>query len=306
MSAIVLENKKILITGLTGQVAKPVALAFAETNDVWGIARFSNLAVRKELEAGGINCLTFDLSTPDFSEVPDDFDYVLNFAVSYDPNFDATITTIVEGLGLLMSHCQNAKAFLHCSTVGVYKANGREPLKETDPLGDSNHAILPAYSICKIAAEGMARFCAKKWSLPTIIARLNVPYGDNGGWPLLHMEMLLADQPIAVHTNKPSLYNPIHEDDIIGSIQKLLDAATVPANIVNWSGSVRVSLEEWSEHIGRLVGKKVAFDYTHQTIGSCVSDTEKMEAIIGKTKVDWKDGIRRMVKARHPEIKLQE
>ena len=146
-----MENNKILITGLTGQVAKPVALAFAKKNDVWGIARFSNPDIKKELEDTGITCLKFDLSEPDFSEVPDDFDYVLNFAVSFDPNFDGTITAIVEGLGFLMSHCRKAKAFLHCSTCGVYQLSGHKPMKETDPLGDSHSALLPSYSICKIA-----------------------------------------------------------------------------------------------------------------------------------------------------------
>ncbi len=305
MSDMMLENKKILITGLTGQVAKPVALAFAENNDVWGIARFSNPDIKKELEDAGITCVTFDLSEPDFSEVPNDFDYVLNFAVSFDPNFDATITSIVEGLGFLMSHCRNAKAFIHCSTCGVYKVSGHEPMKETDPLGDSHSAILPAYAICKTAAEGMARFCAKNWNIPTIIARLNVPYGDNGGWPSLHMELILADQPVAVHTNKPSLFNPIHEDDIIATIPKLIEAATIPANIVNWAGTEQVSLEEWSGYIAKLVGKSVDLEYTSDTLESTVADTEKMESITGKTKVAWQDGIRSMVKARHPEIDLK-
>jgi UDP-glucuronate 4-epimerase len=35
-----LDGAKILITGPTSQVALPIATALAETNDVWGIARF--------------------------------------------------------------------------------------------------------------------------------------------------------------------------------------------------------------------------------------------------------------------------
>ncbi len=34
MSSLLLKDEKILITGLTGQVANPVALAFAKDNDV--------------------------------------------------------------------------------------------------------------------------------------------------------------------------------------------------------------------------------------------------------------------------------
>jgi nucleoside-diphosphate-sugar epimerase len=281
-------------------------MAFARHNDVWGLARYSNPDIRKELEDAGITCVTFDLSKPDFYEVPDDFDFVFNFAVSFDPNFDVTITAIVEGLGFLMSHCRKAKAFFHCSTCGVYRVSGHRPMKETDPLGDSHSALLPSYSICKIAAEGMARFCARKWSLPTVIARLNVPYGDNGGWPSVHMEFILAGLPVAVHTNKPCLYNPIHEDDIIETLPKLMETAAVPANTVNWAGTEQVSLEDWSNYIARLVGKTVTFEYTGDALDSSVADTEKMETITGKTKVDWKDGMRRMVRARHPEIELRD
>ncbi len=301
-----LQGKRILITGLTGMVANSVALALARDNDVWGLARFSKPKVKDQLEENGIKCVKFDLANPDFSQVPNDFDYALNFAVSYEPDFDRTITTIVEGLGLLMSHCRYVKAFLHCSTTGVYQFNDHTPLKETDPLGDNHRAIMPAYSICKIAAEGVARFAARQWNIPTIIARLNVPYGDNFGWPYFHMEMILGGQPITVHTNKPSMYSPINSDDIIGTIPGLLDGASVPATIVNWAGKDQVSVEDWCEYIGQLVGKNVEFAYTDQTLESIIADTTRMKELVGVTKTDWRDGIKRMVEKSHPELVLKE
>ena len=42
-----LKGQKILITGLTGQVAYPVAVALAKESDVWGIARFSDPAKKE-------------------------------------------------------------------------------------------------------------------------------------------------------------------------------------------------------------------------------------------------------------------
>ncbi len=305
MNDVLLKDKKILITGLTGQVAGPAAMAFSKENDVWGAARFSNPVIKEKLEASGINCVKVDLAEGDFKELPDDVDYVLNFAVSYDPDFDKAIKTIVEGLGLLMGHCRNAKAFLHCSTTGVYQFKGHEPIKETDPLGDNHKNMFPTYSISKIAAEGMARFAARQWNIPTIIARLNVPYGSSGGWPAMHLEMILQDQPIQVHTNKPSLYNPIHEDDIIRTIPKLLEHAAVPATIVNWAGKDQVSIEEWCGYIGELTGRQPRFEYTDQTLESVCVDTDKMKQLIGETQVDWQDGFKRMIRDLHPEIELK-
>ena len=39
------EGKKILVTGPTGQVAFPLACTLAKKNEVWGAARFSDHAV---------------------------------------------------------------------------------------------------------------------------------------------------------------------------------------------------------------------------------------------------------------------
>jgi len=300
-----LKGKKILVTGLTGQVTYPVALALAKESDVWGIARFSDPEKKKSLESAGITCVTVDLAEADFSRLPNDFDYVLNFAVSFDQNFDVVFSTIVEGLGLLMSHCRNAKAFFHCSTTGVYQFNDHEELKETDLLGDNHRVLIPTYSISKAAAEGIARFGAREWNLPTVIARLNVPYGDNGGWPDFHFELMRAGLPVPVHTNKPSEFRPIHEKDIIRTIPELLEHAGVPATIVNWGGKDRVSVEQWCEYMGKLTGHEPNFDYTDQTLESVIPDLTKMHRLIGETQVDWRDGIRRMLAARHPEIPLK-
>jgi nucleoside-diphosphate-sugar epimerase len=161
---------------------------------------------------------------------------------------------------------------------------------------------MPTYSICKIAAESMARFGARQWNLPTTIARFSVPYGDNGGWPWYHLLMMKAGVPIPVHSDKPCLYNPIHEDDYIAQIPRLLEIASVPATVINWGGSERVSIEEWCEHIGALTGLTPEFRYTEDTLRSLPIDPGRMHELIGETKVPWRDGIRRMLAARAPDL----
>jgi UDP-glucuronate 4-epimerase len=301
-----LAGARILITGPTGQVAKPLSLALAKRASVFGLARFSNQAAKAELEAGGVRCITGDLAAGAFDGVPTDIDYVLNLAIAKTSSWDADLAANVEGLGLLMSRLRNAKALLHCSSTAVYQPNGHHVFVETDPLGD-NHRVpsmsfMPTYSINKIAAEAMARYVAREHGVPTTIARLNVPYGDNGGWPWLHMEQVLAGQPIAVHPDAPSNYNPIHEDDIIAMVPALLGAASVPATIVNWGGDEVVSIEEWSTYIGSLAGKEATFVHTDAVLESVAVDLTKMHEIAGHTTVSWRDGIRRMVQHFHPEL----
>jgi UDP-glucuronate 4-epimerase len=292
---------KVLITGATGQVALPVSLALAKDNEIWAVARFKDEASRRKLEAADVVCVARNLATDGFDELPDDFDYVLNLAVVKSGKWDRDLAANGESVGLLMHHCRKAKAFLHCSTTGVYAPNGHQPLAEDSPLGDNHRVLMPTYSIAKIAAEVMARYGARQWGIPTTIARLNVPYGDHGGWPTFHLEMLLAGQPIEVHTNAPSQYNPIHDDDILEGIPRLLAVASVPATIVNWAGPDVVSIEEWCTYLGALVGVEPSFVFSDHVLESVVSDNTRMNALIGAARVRWQDGFRRMVAARHPE-----
>ncbi|MFN8626951.1 MAG: NAD(P)-dependent oxidoreductase [Candidatus Binatia bacterium] len=298
-------NEKILIAGPASQVALPIARALAARNEVYGLARFSNPASRAALEAAGIRCLRADLAYDSFAGIPDDFTYGLNFAVTRTGVFDDDLAGNAEGAARLMFHCRTVKAWLHCSSSAVYRYAGRHPLKESDPLGDSRRSFMPTYSICKIAAEAMARFAARQWNIPTTIARLNVPYGDNGGLPAMHLDWMLAGTPIALHPDTPSLRSLIHEDDYVAHIPKLLAIAAVPATTINWGGSEAVSVEGWCAYIERLTGVTARFTHTENAIGSIVLDLTRMHEHLGRTTVDWRDGIRRMIAARHPELRLR-
>lgn len=298
-----LTDQKILVTGPTSQVALPLTRALAQHNQVSGLARFSNPAERERLEALGVRCLAADLAQDTLENVPDEFDYVLHYAVVKSGDIDVDLAANVEGLGRLMSRVRSAGAFLHCSSGGVYQPPPRGvAVKETDPLGDNHRAMMPTYSLCKIAAEAMARFGARQWNLPTTIVRYSVPYGDNGGWPWWHLMMMKAGAPIPVHTEQPNLYNPLHEDDYIEHVPKLLKAATVPATTVNWGGSEAVSIEDWTAYLGELTGLEPKLEPTEQAFGSLQLDLTRMHGLLGPTRVRWRDGIRRMVKARNPEL----
>jgi UDP-glucuronate 4-epimerase len=297
-----MRGSKILITGPTGQVASPIAQALAADNEVWGIARFTNAAAREALEKSGVRCETVNLAAGDFTGIPSDFDYVLNLAVAKSGNWDKDLAANAESVGLLMAHCRNARAFLQCSSGAVYDPPDDEPRTERAALGDNHKPLFPTYSISKIAGEVVARTMARALGVPTVIARLNVPYGDNGGWPFYHMEMMLAGIPIPVPAGGPARYNPIHEDDIITTIPKLLAVASVPAITLNWCGDQAVSLQEWCSYLGSLVGKEPVFQESEQALRGNPTDPSRMRELVGVTTVDWQDGMRRLATKFHPEL----
>jgi nucleoside-diphosphate-sugar epimerase len=299
-----LQGAKIVVTGVTGQVAEPLACSLAQHNEVIGAARFSDPGARSRLEAAGVRCVPVDLLAGEVSALPEDAEYVLNFAVSKTNKWDADLDAGVGGVATLMEHHRRARAFLHCSTTAVYKPMGHHVFAETDLLGD-NHGVWPflrTYSICKIAAEGAARWAARRFELPTVITRLSVPYGDRGGWPAVHLHMMRNGSAVPVHVDAPSVYHPLHEDDIAAMLPRMLAAASVPATVVNWGGDAAVSIEEWCTYLGDLTGVEARFEPTEHTIDSVQLDLTRMHELAGPTGVDWKDGMRRMVAARHPEL----
>jgi nucleoside-diphosphate-sugar epimerase len=283
-------------------VATPVALALAADNEVWGIARFTDTATRERLERAGVRCEAVNMAAGDFTGLPMDFDYVLNLAVAKSGRWDKDIAANAESAGLLMAHCRNAKAFLHCSSGAVYDPPGDEPRTERDVYGDNHKSLLPTYSITKIAGEVVVATMARALDVPATIARLNVPYGDNGGWPYFQMEMMLGGMPVSVPPGGPAVYNPIHEDDIIAMIPKLLGVASVPVTTVNWGGDQYVSIQEWCTYLGSLVGKEPVFEESNQALRGNPLDVTRMHELIGGTTVDWRDGMRRMATKFHPEL----
>ena len=299
-----LRGRSIVVTGVTGQVAEPVAVALARGNEVVGAARFKDEAARRRLEAAGVRCVPVDLAAGDVAGLPAGADYVLNFAVGKSNNWELDLRTNSGGLAWLMEHHQGAAAFVHCSTTGVYKPMGHHVFAEQDELGD-NHGVWPflrTYSICKIAAEGTARWASERFDLPTTVARLSVPYGDRGGWPAIHLEMMISGSEIPVHLDAPSVYHPLHEDDIIAMIPGLINAAATPATTVNWGGDQAASIEEWCGCLSELTGVPVRFAPTRDTIDSVQIDLTRMHQLVGTTTVGWRDGMRRLVAARRPEL----
>ncbi|MFH2046330.1 MAG: NAD(P)-dependent oxidoreductase [Pseudomonadota bacterium] len=295
-----IKKKKILITGPTSQVGMPVALALVQNNDVWGIARFTNEDARKFLEKEGITCVTADFATSDFSDLPDDFDYVLNFAVTRGghDDWDRDIASNAEFVALLMARLSSLKGFFHCSTMGVYKYQGpKHKFVETDAIGGINHGnMIPTYPYTKIMAEAVVRAAARVNKIPTTIARLNVPYGVIDSWPAAIYLGMQRGLSIYLHPDRPNMYNPIHNDDILSTIPRMLDVASVPATIVNWGGE-QASLEDWCKIFKELTDIEPKFSDIPSPVSPVVGDLTKMHKLIGPTKVTIRDGLKRIVEA---------
>jgi UDP-glucuronate 4-epimerase len=296
----VLDSQKILITGATGKIAFPIARELAKRNEVWGAARFSNPAGIEKLQAANIRPLTLDVASEDFSSVPADFNYVFHAAVDNGAgDWTNTVRTNAHNSGLLLHHLRKVKGFVYCSTGSIYAYQGQRPLKESDPPGVPLRAN---YSFSKIAAESVCTYVAEQHRIPLTIIRICSTYGPEGGAPADRLELMLQGKPIKLHPDRPNNYNPIYEDDYVALGIRAMEVASVPPVVVNWSGSETVSAEDYCEYMGELVGVKPIFEFTPAAHTPLWPDTTRMHEILGRTQVPWREGFRRMIAARRPEL----
>jgi nucleoside-diphosphate-sugar epimerase len=275
------------------------------------LARYAAPGALERTEKQGVRPVKGDFTTGDLAAVPDDFDYVVHFAANTHPTTqDQGMVDNAEGAGLLMNHCKRAKAFLQVSTTGVYS---RDPddyhrYAEGDRIGGSTD-YAPFYGGSKAAGEGVVRTLSRILDIPLTIARMNVAYGgpqDDGGLPGAVLEWLAKGEPIRIPKSWPCLHMPIHEDDISEQIEPLLAAATIGGNVVNWGGDDMVSVEEFAEYMGELTGLTPLYNKTDENpLPQGALDNNKRLRLIGPCKVKWRDGFRRMVAARHPELQLR-
>ena len=299
-----LQDEKILITGPAGRIAFPLARTLAEHNEVWGIARFGDESTREAVDELGVTTRAVDIVSGAFDDLPTDFTYLLHLAADFGEDYDRALQVNAEATGLLLEHCRMAKAALVMSTITTYKPHPDpwHAFREDDPLGDALAPVSAPYSVSKIAGEAVARYCARSFDLPVVVARMGSAYGEQGGLPAMHLDAIAAGQP--VHTRwDPMPYSPIHDDDIAAHVEPLLAAASVPATIVNWCGDEAVSVQQWTEHFGALMGVTPEIMVTPipgASLGS-VGDPTKRISITGPCAVPWREGFRELVERFHPD-----
>jgi len=301
------EGNKILVTGATGQVVRQAVYDLAETNDVWCLGRFGDPDVRGDLEKHGVTLAHWNMTADtQLKDVPSDFDYVLHAAVLREnySDFAAAIDVNCIAAATIMQHCRDAKAFIHVSTSGVYKEVEPEHLYlETDALGGARGTMHEAYGIGKLAAEGTVGALCRLFDLPTVIARMNVavgPYG-HGGVVARFFKAIAAGEAIPVPADHSWYCSPIHTDDVARQVPLFWEAASVPANTINWGGDDKVVDREIMSHITDIAGLELKTVVSDQTLHMTASEPTKRLSITGPCKVGWREAIRRAMEAHFPD-----
>ena len=314
-----LQGKRVLVTGASGRVGIPVCKRLVrENNEVWGICRFSDPAIRQHLDENGVNTRVVELVNPDFSQLPEHFDHIVHFGGSvpqggekgpYLPtgnNFHLANQVNGVGTGKLMARFRNAQSCLITSTTGVYErrsaANCHEKIKEDGRLGPFSAELAP-YSSSKNALEVVALFCAQEFGLATTIARLGAQIGpDERGMGARYVQMVASGMALPVIPGSPTLGQYIHDDDIYDHLSGFLSIASTNPEILNWTSEEVVDFRDLVTYLGKRLGRyEFQFVENPLVLAMTLCDTSKLIDMVGPCKIDWKEAFDRVIDELMPD-----
>jgi len=284
---------RVLVTGATGRVGFPVARSLAARHEVFGLARCRGAGDRQRLVDAGIRPLVGDLAALDLGELPEGITHVFHAAARFGrespTDWQQVFETNAQASGRLVAATAGA-SFVYCSSGSAYAYQGRRPLTEEDPPG----VHLGVYSLSKIAGEAVVRYAAGRCGTPLTIIRIFSTYGPEGGAPVTRLRRILAGEEVVLHPDAPNNYNPIFEDDYVRLAIRALAVAARDPVVVTFAGSDTVSAEAYCAYLGDLVRRPVRIRYEADAPWPLWPDVTRMHAILGRTDVPWREGMRRI------------
>jgi nucleoside-diphosphate-sugar epimerase len=293
-------GKRVVVTGASGLMGFPIAMALARDNEVTAVARFGGAGQdAKALQEAGARVVTFDLADPDLSPLPNDADLVFHFgAMTAFPRSPADrelqMDINVGATGRLALRYRECTAFVHAS-ASVYQFHGERPLREDDPPGLITG--LENYCASKVSAEQLLRFLSQEHRIPTVMLRISSCYGPRGGSIPGRIFRVLAGEPVMIYAGVPNRYRPMYETDYVEKAIASVAIAAVPAETINFAGSETCTIEEYCAIAGEIGGQEPILQESPEAIYPIWPDVSKMERLLGPTKVTPREGVRLVIES---------
>jgi nucleoside-diphosphate-sugar epimerase len=291
-----IENKRILVTGVTGLIGRALAHVLAPRNHVYGAARFVDDDIAAELSAIGVEPIRVDFSErQSIATLPRDCDVVFNMAVKwgYDRNAScpaAEYQTVMHVNALLaaslMRHYAGSGAKLVMgSTGGVYpEAKDRQSLHQEDFTACAGGNV---YSDSKIAGEQMVRWCSAEFDVPAVVLRYYWPItpfaargGGGGGGRIATIAKLMREgKPVIISEAHPWLQNLGYISDITAASVAAVHRAANPAVFYNVTGEELISSRTIAEALAAKLGVEPVYQMAAEEFpcGLYIADVGKMK-----------------------------
>ncbi len=259
------------------------------------------------MEADGVVPVAIDLETADLDEIPDEPRLrASTWRCPRTPTSPRPWPPTPRARRSSSRRSKGVKAFLHCSSCAVYEPNGHvRPRRELDPLGDNHRAMgfLDTYSISKIAAESAVKYAARRFEVPAVIARLDVPYGPTHGWPKIMLELAQMGMPTPVHPERaqhaqlPARRRHPHQPPVPARAGRRRRRRSSTGAARSWSAS--------RSGPPSSPASPASTSRSHTTTASIPpnpTDPSKLLGLGWTPTVGWRDGFRRLVETSFPDL----
>lgn len=217
---------KVFITGATGTIGGAALRALvAAGHDVTGLTtRAANVAV---LERQGARAVVGDVKDANAykdvvgaadaivhaaSALPDKMRYS---AADVDGIMGADEDAVAALRSVVGKHC---RAFVFSSGAWVYGDTGPNPVSETHPT------TTPHLSSARRARfEETLRGWAKDGSLPAVMARPGLVYGQGSLWAKLYLDVMKQKKRAMIPGSGRNIVSFVHEDDVGAAYRVLVE-----------------------------------------------------------------------------------
>lgn len=230
-----------------------------------------------------------------------------NYNVLTNPYLD--VETNINGTIRLLEICKNLKKkpkIVFLSTFFVY---GNEYDKTKIPINEESKtnplAIYPATKLC---TESIIKLYSKLYDIPYLICRLTNVYGENedynnkkkGTLNYLIMQALKGEK-ISIYRGGKFLRDYIFVTDVVDAL-KFLETKKIANETYLIGYGTPVLFRDMIDYILRMTGNESKTEEIepprfHEIVGikNFVADTSKISNLGWKAKIDYKEGIKRII-----------
>jgi nucleoside-diphosphate-sugar epimerase len=260
------------------RLLKNAGQAGGRSREIYAVSRFSDSAVRKELEEAGVRTVQADLlQRSRYAVLPDAenlfFLAGMKFGSSAGQDLTWAMNTYLPAL-TAERWCGPGVRTVVFSTGNVY------PLVTADS-GGASEQIAPQpvgeYAMSCLGRERIFQHFSRTLGTQAVIVRLNYANELRYGILVDIARRVLSGQPVDLSMG---YVNVIWQGDAHNYIARALSLASCPAAVLNVAGPETVSVRFLAEEAARLAGMKARFSGREQPT-ALLSDSSRCQELFG-------------------------
>lgn len=284
-----MKTRKALVAGASGTVGRALALALVESGwAVHGLARFSNPAVREELEAAGVITHPFDITRDDPAGLPE---AEVVFLEIWDPRCrpERLWPLNFYGIGRLVEAYAGRADFVNGCTIAVYGKSASQPDEASPcrPFGE--------YDRVRYAQERLIDyFCHVSGSRGI---HLRYAHANSSGAGLLHRLCRQIIEETPFEEGPGERFQVIALEDFIRVTIAASDHLSDPPALLNCCHPRVWTLQELAGELHRRLGRG-SVRFIRPSGGaedSYIADPQRMIDLLGLPRVPLETVLERVV-----------